>query len=180
MKEQQQALIEMIKQHERLCEEIDGANEELKREKERGRREEKYLLELDEREQHLQAEYVEMLEKMSSGSSERVQVKDLNQRIAQLEQQIQEMEQWNGRLKGEIGRTSQSVGQYMREMNNLLDCHELSSVANMEVDQDSEEEENNRLVANRNYAQERKHAGTGGSSKMRARPSNQPLPAHQQ
>ena len=96
-----------------------------------------------------------------------------------MEQQILEMEHWNGRLKGEIGRTSQSVGQYMREMNNLLDCHELSSVANMEVDQDSEEEENNRLVANRNYAQERKHAGTGGSSKMRARPSNQPLPAHQ-
>jgi hypothetical protein len=71
-----------MKQHERLCEEIDGANEELKREKERSKREEKYLLELDEREQHLQAEYVSMLKKMSSGSSERLQVKDLHQRIA--------------------------------------------------------------------------------------------------
>jgi hypothetical protein len=38
----------------------------------------------------------------------------------------------------------------MREMNNLMDCHELSSVANMEVDQDSDEEENNRLIGNRN------------------------------
>jgi hypothetical protein len=44
------------------------------------------------------------------------------------------MEHSNGRLKAEIGRTSQSVGQYIREMSNILDCHELSSVANMEVE----------------------------------------------
>ena len=109
---------------------------------------------------------------MSSGSTERVQVKDLNERIFTLEQQIKEMETNNGKLKSEIGRTSQSVGQYMREMGNILDCHELSSVANMEVDHDSDEEENNRHLANRHYQQERKHAGTGGSSKMRARPQN--------
>jgi len=58
MKEQQQALIEQIKRHEDLCEQIDGANEDIKREKARSKKEENYLLDLDAREQHLQAEYV--------------------------------------------------------------------------------------------------------------------------
>jgi septal ring factor EnvC (AmiA/AmiB activator) len=90
-----------------------------------------------------------MLEKMQSGTSERVQVKDLNERIYVLEQQIREMESSNNKIRTEISRTNSNMGQYMREMNNLIDCHELSSVANMEVEQDSDEEENNRMLANR-------------------------------
>jgi len=81
----------------------------------------------------------------------------------------------NQKIRAELGRTTQNVGQYMREMNNLIDCHELSAVANMEVD--SDEEQNNRRLGTQHPpgvfdAQERKHAGTGGSSKMRARPNN--------
>jgi hypothetical protein len=126
---------------------------------------------------------MQLLEKMSSGTSERFQVKDLNERIGSLEGQISEMETNNNSLRGEINKTNSSVGQYMREMNNLIDCHELSSVSNMEVDQDSDDENNGNLVnrhpmsqapgSDLETANDRKHAGTGGSSKMKARPTGQ-------
>lgn len=61
-------------------------------------------------------------------------------------------------------------------MNNLIDCHELSSVANMDVEQDSDEETHQprqqRPYQDQTgeYDEGRMHAGTGGSSKMKQRP----------
>lgn len=60
----------------------------------------------------------------------------------------------------------------MREMNTLFDSHELSATINMEVD--SEEEDmtgDDRRMVDVEYDENRPHAGTGGSSKMRARPT---------
>lgn len=85
LKRQQQDLIDRIKRHENLCVKIDDTGEDIKREKQRVQREQKYLGELEEREQKLSREYVGLLEQMSSGSSERITVKDLDERVQALE-----------------------------------------------------------------------------------------------
>jgi len=78
VKEGQMQLQTDIKKHEQLCVRLDDATEDIKREKGKGQRETKYLQELKEREQHLHKEYTGLRDKMSSGSNERVQVKDLD------------------------------------------------------------------------------------------------------
>lgn len=52
-------------------------------------------------------------------------------------------------------------------MSTLLDSHEISSLQYMDFESD-EEEEHERLA---DYDEQRIHAGTGGSSKMRSRPN---------
>lgn len=56
-------------------------------------------------------------------------------------------------------------------MNGFLDSHELSATLNMEVESE-EDEEHDRMV-DVEYDEHRPHAGTGGSSKMKSRPNQQ-------
>ena len=80
---------------------------------------------------------------MSSGTSERVQVKDLNERVASLQSQVQIIEKENQKLGSEFTKASSNVSIYLQELHNILDSHELSSTSgmNMDVDGDSEEED---------------------------------------
>jgi len=67
----------------------------------------------------------------------------------------------------------------------LLESHELANIMNMDVESDEEEEEDmgeevqvpmsqsQPLAVNEYEEMQRPHAGTGGSSRMRSRPSNQ-------
>jgi len=54
-------------------------------------------------------------------------------------------------------------------MSTLLDTHDLNSILNMEVESDEEEEIGRMLDVE--YDETRPHAGTGGSSKLRSRPN---------
>lgn len=54
-------------------------------------------------------------------------------------------------------------------MSTLIDSHELNLIMNMEVESDEDDE---RMV-DVEYDEVRPHAGTGGSSKMKARPGQQ-------
>lgn len=54
-------------------------------------------------------------------------------------------------------------------MSNFLDTHEIQGVLNMEVESE-EEEEVDRMI-DVEYDEQRPHAGTGGSSKMKSRPN---------
>ena len=71
-------------------------------------------------------------------------------------------------MKDKLDGTNTSVGSFIREMSTLLDSHELQGILNMEVESE-EEEEVDRMV-DVEYDEQRPHAGTGGSSKMRSRP----------
>jgi len=54
-------------------------------------------------------------------------------------------------------------------MNSLLDTHELQNILNKEVESEEDEEIDRMLDVE--YDEQRPHAGTGGSSKMRSRPN---------
>ena len=54
-------------------------------------------------------------------------------------------------------------------MSTLLDSHEIQGIINMEVESE-EEEEPDRMI-DIEYDEQRPHAGTGGSSKMKSRPN---------
>lgn len=112
-----------------------------------------------------------MLEKQNSGTKERVNVKDLEDKVFALEGQICEIESENRHLKEKLDSTNTSVGSFIKEMNTLMDSHELSNVLNMEVESE-EEEENDRMVDVEYDDTQRPHAGTGGSSKMKSRPNH--------
>lgn len=65
--------------------------------------------------------------------------------------------------------TNVSVGSFINDMNSLLDTHELQNILNMEVESEEDEEIDRMLDVE--YDEQRPHAGTGGSSKMRSRPN---------
>lgn len=70
-------------------------------------------------------------------------------------------------MKDRLDGTNTHVGSFIREMSTFLDTHELQGVINMEVES---EEEEDRMV-DIEYDEQRPHAGTGGSSKMKSRPN---------
>lgn len=88
-----------------------------------------------------------------------------------LEGQIQEIEGENRHLKDRLDGTNSHVGSFIREMSTFLDSHEIQGVLNMEVESE-EDDEVDRMV-DVEYDEHRPHAGTGGSSKMRSRPNQQ-------
>ena len=61
------------------------------------------------------------------------------------------------------------MGSFIREMNSFLDSHDLTANLNLEVESE-EEEEHDRMI-DVEYDENRPHAGTGGSSKMKSRPN---------
>ena len=84
----------------------------------------------------------------------------------------------NRALREKLDMTNGQVGSFIRDMGSLLDQHELHNgktcfvlnflVFNMEVE--SDEEEDLHRVVDVEYDENRPHAGTGGSSKMKSRP----------
>jgi len=74
-------------------------------------------------------------------------------------------------LKDRLDGTNSHVGSFIREMSTFLDSHEIQGVLNMEVESE-EDDEVDRMV-DVEYDEHRPHAGTGGSSKMRSRPNQQ-------
>ena len=75
-----------------------------------------------------------------------------------------EVEQENKTLKEKIEQTNGTVSHFIRDMSNLLDSHELTSILHMDPDSEEDEEHVGE------YEELRPHAGTGGSSQMRSRP----------
>jgi hypothetical protein len=69
-------------------------------------------------------------------------------------------------VKEKIESSNCNVGSFIQSMSTLIDSHELNLIMNMEVESDEEDE---RMV-DVEYDEVRPHAGTGGSSKMKARP----------
>lgn len=127
------------------------------------------MKDLEERDVHLNNEYIQLLEKQNSGTQERVNVKDLEDKVYILEGQISEIESENKQLKDKLDTTNGSVGSFINDMNSLLDSHELQNILNMEVESEEDEEIDRMLDVE--YDEQRPHAGTGGSSKMRSRPN---------
>ncbi len=83
------------------------------------------MKDLEERDVHLNNEYIQLLEKQNSGTQERANVKDLEEKVFLLEGQIQEIESENRGLKDKLDTTNTSVGSFIKEMSSLLDSHEL-------------------------------------------------------
>ena len=86
-----------------------------------------------------------------------------------LQSQIHEYEEDNKHLKDKLDATNTSVGSFIRDMNSFLDTHELSATLNMEVESEDDEEVDRMIDVE--YDEQRPHAGTGGSSKMKSRPN---------
>lgn len=57
-----------------------------------------------------------------------------------LEGQISEIESENKHLKDKLDSTNGSVGSFIKDMNCLLDSHELQNILNMEVESEEDEE----------------------------------------
>lgn len=93
----------------------------------------------------------------------------MEEKIHILQSQINEIEEDNKHLKDKLDSTNASVGSFIRDMNSFLDSHELSSALNMEVESEDEEEPDRMIDVE--YDEHRAHAGTGGSSKMKSRPN---------
>jgi hypothetical protein len=98
------------------------------------------MKELEERDVKLNNEYISLLEKQHSGSQERVNVKDLEDKVFVLEGQITEIEQENKHLKDKLDSTNTSVGSFIKEMSTLLDAHDIQNVLHMEVESEEDEE----------------------------------------
>ena len=172
VQELQQEVVHSIKKVESLTSKVDELDQEIMTTKKKISDHQKYMKELEDREIHLNNEYIQLLEKQNSGTQERVNVKDLDERVHTLEGQIQEIEHENKGLKEKLDSTNTNVGSFISEMSTLLDTHELQSILNMEVDNSDEEEEIGRML-DVEYDEQRPHAGTGGSSKMKSRPNPQ-------
>ncbi len=82
------------------------------------------------------------------------------------------MEQENRALAQKMDGSNNYVGSFMREMSTLLDSHMIPNITQGRHhgygDSDLDDEEMNLEV---DYDENRPHAGTGGSSKMRSRPN---------
>ena len=144
---------------------MDG---ELMASKKKMQEQQRYMKDLEERDVKLNNEYITLLEKQTNGTQERANVQGFEEKIVHLQGQINEIEHENRLLKDKLDGTNTSVGSFIREMSTLLDSHELQGILNMEVESE-EEEEADRMV-DVEYDEQRPHAGTGGSSKMRSRP----------
>eukprot|EP00347_Sterkiella_histriomuscorum_P017905 403347531 len=171
VQELQQELVLTIKK----LESVNGKQIEIESEFENTKRkisdQQRYMKELEDRGIHLNNEYIQLLERQNSGSQERVNVQGLEEKIYGLETQISEFESDNRSLKDRLDGTNTHVGSFIREMSSFLDTHEIQGIINMEVESE-EEEEVDRMV-DLEYDEVRPHAGTGGSSKMKSRPNQQ-------
>lgn len=166
--ELQQDLVQTIKKIEQVTHKGEEFEADLVTNKKKFQEQQRYMKDLEERDVKLNNEYIQLLDKQNSGTQERANVQGFEEKIAQLQGQISEIEHENKGLKEKLDGTNTSVGSFIREMSTLLDSHELQGVLNMEVESE-EEEEADRMV-DVEYDEHRPHAGTGGSSKMRSRP----------
>ncbi len=101
---------------------------------------------MEERDVKLNAEYIALHEKKSSGAQERLNVKDLEEKIHILEAQMGEIENENKGLQKKIDNTNVSIGSFVSEMNFLLEQHDIQNAQNMDVEsghdyEDDEEED---------------------------------------
>ena len=97
----------------------------------------------------LNGEYISLLEKQNSGSQEKINVRDLEDRVHTLEVQAHELTTENKSIQLKIDHQDLQVKRFVDEMNILLDHSELYPVSqNMDVEsgpdfeeEDEEEEE---------------------------------------
>ena len=81
----------------------------------------KYMKDLEERGVHLNAEYIQLLEKQTGKVHDKVNVKDQDEKALLLEGQIAEIELENRQLKDKLELTNTSVGSFIKDMSCLLD-----------------------------------------------------------
>ena len=121
----QQELVQTMKKIENINIKEGELNSEITQAKRKINDSSKYIKDLEERDIHLNNEYISLLEKSNSGTSERVNVKELDDRVHLLEGQINEVEDENKLIKEKLEGTNTNVGSFIREMSTLLDSHEL-------------------------------------------------------
>ena len=104
---------------------------------------------------------------------------DIKKKITTLEAQIKQLTSENAALKQKQDQTNSSINDYISEMSSMLTQAELDSAMNLDNYDSAEEDvyandqqmldeidmEDEALIE-----QNRLHAGTGGSSKLRSRP----------
>lgn len=126
-------------------EELSHKHEELETEalfaKKRLSEQQKYQKELEEREVKLNSDYIQLLEKQNSGTQERVNVKELEDKVLTLQAQVGEIEGENRVLQTKLESTNSSLSNVVKEMYSMLEEHEPSKLANMDVDSEEEDEE---------------------------------------
>jgi hypothetical protein len=214
--------VQTIKKVEQLAQRQEELETESAQTKRKLADAQKYQKELEEREVTLNAEYISLLEKQKSGTQERINVKDLEEKVSRLTTQVDEIDTENKLLQVKIDSANLNVGNFVHDLSILLDQHEQSNAINHMMDveesvggdyeyEDDEEgvgaEDEGRANVNNNhhhtsggggglentvwnaadlvteYDEQRPHAGTGGSSKIRSRPNNfsqvQPHPQQQ-
>ena len=107
---------------------------------------------------------------------------ETRKKIISLENQIKQLSDENTILKQKQDQTNGSIGDYITEMTTMLTQAEIDSAMNMENYDSMEEDEyaNDQqmideidLEEDYRVVQNRPHAGTGGSSKLRSRPHQQ-------
>mmetsp|Transcript_3984 Transcript_3984/g.4826 ORF Transcript_3984/g.4826 Transcript_3984/m.4826 type:complete len:136 (+) Transcript_3984:937-1344(+) len=108
---------------------------------------------------------------------------EVKKKIKRIEAKVKTLTEENQALLEKQAATNTSIGDYISEMSTMLSSAELESALALEqVDTDSEEDYEGRIIPGRHLEEieseadeGRPHAGTGGSSKLRSRPQNSNL-----